>query len=214
VLLFSSDPSAALVAPFGGTRPVLTPNPVAAGIPAEPDPILIDISTSITTAGQCARARNEGRRLPRPWLLTASGEASDDPNVLSRGGSIQPLGGIDHGHKGYALAILVECLTQGLGGFGRAEQPTQWGAAILVLAAAPGAFAGAHHFIRETNWISAACRASPPVTGGDPVRLPGQLALARKREALKSGVLLYPSIERSLAKLASSLAVNLPRPLS
>jgi L-lactate dehydrogenase len=112
------------------------------------------------------------------------------------------------------LAILVECLTQGLGGFGRAEQPTQWGAAILVLAAAPGAFAGAHHFIRETNWISAACRAAPPVTGGDPVRLPGQLALARKREALKSGVLLHPSVEKSLAKLASALAVKLPRPLS
>ena len=46
--------------------------------------------------------------------MTAAGEATDDPNVLKHGGSILPIGGLDHGHKGYALALLVEWLTQGL----------------------------------------------------------------------------------------------------
>jgi L-lactate dehydrogenase len=189
----------------------LTPNPIAAGIPATPDPILIDISTSVTTAGLCARARSEGRRLARPWLMTAGGEASDDPNVLKEGGSILPVGGLDHGHKGYALSLLVECLTQGLGGYGRAEEPKEWGASILVLAVAPKAFAGADAFARETDWTIAACRASPPLPGGGPVRIPGELALTRKRESLKAGLVLHPAVQKSLEKLSSSFAVELPR---
>jgi len=36
VLVFSSDPSDAHVAPYGATTPVLTPNPIAAGIPCAP----------------------------------------------------------------------------------------------------------------------------------------------------------------------------------
>ena len=37
------------MAPYGGTRPLLTPNPTAAGYPTSGDPILIDVSCSITT---------------------------------------------------------------------------------------------------------------------------------------------------------------------
>ncbi len=211
VLLFSSDPSDAHVAPYGGTRAVLTPDPIAAGIPAAPDPILIDISTSIIAAGHSARALAEGRRLAHPWLMTEGGSASDDPRVLKDGGSILPIGGLDHGHKGYALSLLVECLTQGLSGHGRAEQPKEWGASILVIAIAPKAFAGEEQFAREANWTIAACRASPPVPGGSPVRIPGELAMARKREALRTGLVLHPEVETSLAKLSASLVIELPR---
>src|SRR5260370_21779 len=69
VSVLSSDPSDGHVAPHGATHPGLTPNPVAAGIPCEPDPILIDVSTSITTAGMCAKARGAGTRLAGKWLI-------------------------------------------------------------------------------------------------------------------------------------------------
>ena len=46
MIIYSSDPSDAHVAPFGGITAVMTPNPIAAGIPASPYPILVDISTS------------------------------------------------------------------------------------------------------------------------------------------------------------------------
>jgi LDH2 family malate/lactate/ureidoglycolate dehydrogenase len=211
-IIFSSDPSAEFVAPFGGTRPVLTPNPIAAGIPATPDPILMDVSTSITTAGLCARARNEGSKLPHPWLLTAEGQASDDPNVLTNGGSILPVGGLDHGHKGYALSLLVEALTQGLSGFGRAEQPKAWGAAVFVLAIAPQAFGPLEDFERELNWTADACHSSPPRSQTSPVRLPGELALQLKAKSLAEGVALYPSVLRSLKALAASRGIAFPQP--
>jgi L-lactate dehydrogenase len=212
-LIFSSDPSAAFVAPFGGTSPVMTPNPIAAGIPATPEPILIDISTSITTAGLCARLRREGARLPHPWLLSADGNVTDDPNVLAAGGSILPVGGLDHGHKGYALSLLVESLTQGLSGFGRADGTKDWGAAVLVLALAPQAFGPLADFERQVDWLIEACRSSPSRPDAAPVRIPGALALERKAEALDYGVTLHPSVLQSLDRTAASHRLELPSPL-
>ena len=79
ILLASSDPSVASVAPYGGITPVFTPDPIAVGIPTAGEPILIDTSASITTNGMSARLRKEGRRFPHAWLLDAAGNPTDDP---------------------------------------------------------------------------------------------------------------------------------------
>ena len=65
-----SDPAAASVAPFGGRKAVFTPNPIAVGIPTDGDPILIDISASITTNGLSGRLHKEGKRFPGAWRST------------------------------------------------------------------------------------------------------------------------------------------------
>ncbi|MEQ1956560.1 Ldh family oxidoreductase [Mesorhizobium sp. CN2-181] len=209
-LLFSSDPSDAHVAPFGGTTPVMTPNPVAAGIPATPDPILIDVSTSITTAAMCGRARSENRPLPGKWLKDKHGDATDDAFVMKDGGSILPIGGLDHGHKGYGLGLLVEALTQGLGGFGRADGPKDWGAAVLALVFEPAAFGGIDAFVRQTGWLADACRASDVPEGAPPVRLPGAAALARKAAAIAEGLPLDEARLSGLRALSSRLSIPLP----
>lgn len=213
-LVFSSDPSDAHVAPFGGLNPVMTPNPVAAGIPASPDPILIDVSTSITTAAMCARARAAGTPLPGVWLKDADGAPTDDPHAMKNGGSILPIGGLDHGHKGYGLSLMVEALTQGLGAYGRAEEPKEWGASVLVLVLAPALFGGLDGFLRQTSWLAEACRQARVPEGAPRVRLPGEAAFARKRAALAKGVALHAGIAESLSALADRFALDHPLPLS
>jgi LDH2 family malate/lactate/ureidoglycolate dehydrogenase len=207
VILASSDPSVASVAPFGGTRAVFTPNPIAVGIPTGGDPVLIDVSTSVTTNGMSGRLRAEGRRFGHPWLLDAEGNPSDDPAVLytEPPGTILPVGGLDHGHKGYGLTLMVEALTQGLGGFGRAEAPTAWGASFMVQALDPEAFAGLEDFTRETAHVARLCKETPPRPGAEAVRLPGEAALARKRRALDEGVMLYPGVMPALEPWARRL---------
>jgi LDH2 family malate/lactate/ureidoglycolate dehydrogenase len=214
-IVTSSDPADASVAPFGGRRAVFTPDPLAVGIPTDGDPILIDISASITTDGMSARLAREGARYPGAWALDAAGHPTDDPAVRSTNpsGALLPVGGLDHGHKGYGLALLVEALTQGLAGFGRVDAPTGWGASVFVQAIDPAAFGGAGAFTRQTGWIAAACRATPPRPGVDAVRLPGERALAHRREALDSGLALYPGIMQGLAAWAERLGVVPPRPI-
>jgi LDH2 family malate/lactate/ureidoglycolate dehydrogenase len=210
VQVFSSDPSDAHVAPFGGVTPVMTPNPIAVGIPTDGDPILIDVSTSITTAAMCGRTRAAGGRLAGAWVMDQAGAASNDPNVMKQGGSILPIGGLDHGHKGYGLSLMVEALTQGLGGFGRADKPTEWGASVLVLAFAPDLFGGLDGFTRQTGWLADACRAARVPEGKPRVRLPGEAALARKRDALAAGLQLHPGIAEDLQRLATRFGLAMP----
>jgi LDH2 family malate/lactate/ureidoglycolate dehydrogenase len=210
VLVFSSDPSDSHVAPFGGLTPVMTPNPIAAGIPTDGEPILIDVSTSITTAALCGRMRAAGGKLPGTWVMDHAGAATDDPAVIKQGGSILPIGGLDHGHKGYGLSLMVEALTQGLGGYGRADKPTEWGASVLVLAFSPALFGGLDSFTRQTGWLADACRAARVPDGNPRVRLPGEAALGRKREALANGVRLHPGITGDLERLAARFSLAMP----
>jgi LDH2 family malate/lactate/ureidoglycolate dehydrogenase len=214
VLVYSSDPSDAHVAPYGGLTPVMTPNPIAVGIPANPDPILIDVSTSITTAAMCGRALAAGARLPGRWVMDRDGVATDDPAVIKAGGTILPMGGQDHGHKGYALSLMVEALTQGLSGFGRADAPAEWGASVFVLALSPALFGGLNGFTRQTGWLADACRAARVAPGLPRVRLPGEAALSRKRAALARGVALRASIVADLNRLAQRYGLKPPLPIT
>ena len=215
VIIASSDPSAASVAPYGGKKPVFTPDPIAVGIPTGGDPILIDMSASITTNGLSARLHREGKRFPGMWAMDSDGIFTDDPVVIFANppGSILPTGGMDHGHKGYGLALLVEALTQGLGGYGRAEKPSEWGASVFIQVFDPGLFAGLDDFRREVEWTAEACRTNPPVRADAKVRLPGEASLSRRRSALLHGVHLYPGVVESLESWAEKFSVNLPMPI-
>jgi len=215
VTLASSDPSVASVAPYGGTRAVYTPDPIAVGIPTSGDPVLIDISASTTTNGLTGRLHKEGRTLDHDWLIDANGTPSRDPAVLFTDppGTILPVGGLDHGHKGYGLALTVEALTQALAGHGRADPPEGWGAGVWVQVQDPGAFAGDDAFRRQTDRLVELCRTNPPRPGVEAVRLPGDGALSRKRAALAEGVALYPGIVEALGDWAGRLGVEAPTAL-
>lgn len=214
-IIASSDPSESSVAPFGGKRSVFTPDPIAIGIPTSDDPVLIDISASITTNSMTVRLKKEGKRFPGHWVMDADGHPSDDPSAVLADppGTILPIGGLDYGHKGYGLALMIEALTQGLGGYGRADGETDWGASTFIQVFDPEAFGGLDAFTKQTGWIAEACRATPPRPGGEPVRLPGERALQRKRKALNEGLRLREGIMESLTPWADKFGVTLPTSL-
>jgi LDH2 family malate/lactate/ureidoglycolate dehydrogenase len=212
MVLASSDPAVASVAPHGGTRAVFTPNPIAAGIPASGSPFLIDISSSIKTNGMSARLQKAGKLFDDECLLDAQGNPSRDPAVLSMDppGTIMPLGGLAAGHKGYGLALLIEALTGGLAGHGRADPPDGWGATVFLSLYDPDAFGGREALLRQTDWIAQACRNNPPQPGIGAVRMPGDRGLALLHEQRAHGVRLHPTIAPMLAECAKKYGVMMP----
>ncbi len=215
VLIASSDPAETGVAPCGSSQGCFTPNPIAFGYPTEGEPVLIDISASITTLGMSGRMRNEGRRLPGPWLVNAQGDATDDPRVLvdNPAGALLPLGGLDAGHKGFGLALMVEALTSGLTGFGRADGPTNHGASVFVQVFDPQAFGGVDAMKHENEFLAQRCRDARPINPDVSVRLPGQRALATMRQTSEAGVSLYGGIMTALAPWAQRYQITAPAPL-
>jgi L-lactate dehydrogenase len=215
LIVTCSDPSVASVAPFGGTKRIYTPNPLAAGWPSPGGAVMIDVSMSITTNGMTGRLRAEGKQFEHPWLLDAAGAPTRDPNAFftTPPGSLQPLGGSEAGHKGYALGLLLEALTSALSGHGRADHPTEWGASVLVLVVDPARFGGGEAFLRETGWMEDAVHQNPPGPMGQPVRLPGERGLALREAALSSGVTLHPSIPPMMEARGSKAGLHVPQPL-
>ena len=212
VIVQSSDPCTASVAPHGGITPIMTPNPIAIGIPTAGDPIMIDISSSITANGPSIRMMKEGKRAPGIWFVDSEGQGSNDPAVAftEPQGALLPLGGLDAGHKGFGLGLMIEAMTGGLSGFGRADPPQGWGASVFVQVLDPEAFGGRAALERQTEHLRHLSHASKAQPGVARVRLPGERGLARKAAQLAEGVELHPSIMPALAPVASSLNVALP----
>jgi LDH2 family malate/lactate/ureidoglycolate dehydrogenase len=217
IILTTSDPTmGSKVSPFGSRTPVYTPNPVAAGWPLSEGLVMLDISMSTTTIGLSQRLSRQNKRLPGKWVLDANGRITDDPAVIFEepSGSILPLGGLELGHKGFALGLLVEALTSGLCGFGRKDTPGRWGATVFLMMVDPGALGGREEFIAESTWIAEACLKADPLDKSNPVRLPGQAALAKKRRYLKNGIELEPGIIHAMEKWSATLGVSVPTPIA
>lgn len=216
LILASSDANSASVAPFGGLEPVFTPNPVSVGFPTTGDPVVTDISTSATTNGLTNRLKQEGGRLPAAWVLDGHGRPTDDPAVLFQEprGTILPLGGLDSGHKGYGLSLMVEALTGGLAGFGRADPRQGWGATVFLQVLDPQAFGGRDAFVRQMDEVARQCRASRPANPARPVRLPGEKGFGLARQQRAEGVTPHPGVLEALRPWAEKLKVALPPALA
>ena len=215
MLLHCSDPNAASIAPFGGLDPVFTPNPMSVGIPTSGLPVLIDVSTSSTTNGMTNRLHQEGGLLPAEWVMDGHGQPSRDPAVLFNEpkGTILPLGGMDSGHKGYGLSWMVEALTGGLAGHGRADAPEGWGATVFLQIIDPRAFSGQSAFNTQMDEVSRQCHASRPAQADRWVRTPGERGLKLKAGSASEGVALYPNIMPMLVPWAEKFKIAVPHPM-
>ena len=216
MILASSDSNSASVAPYGGTQAVFTPNPIAVGYPCSHGDVLIDISASITTNGMSARKLRAKETFEENWLMDASGHLSNDPAVLQQTppGTLLPIGGETYGHKGYGLALMIEALTGGLSGWGRADPKVGWGAIVHITLYDVDSFAGKDDFLRQMDYIANACITNPPRAGVSRVRMPGHRGLQRREEQLKNGIALHPSIKPRLLPYCDRLAVAFPSPIA
>lgn len=118
---WSMTNASAIAAPLWGAQPRFGTNPIAVGFPAaEEDPVVIDMATTVVAHGKMEIAMRKGTDVPDGWAIDAEGNPTNDAYAVFRGGALLPLGG-DHehgGHKGYALAGLVDLLTGPLAGAG------------------------------------------------------------------------------------------------
>lgn len=212
-LIANSDPSGKRVAPYGGTEALFTPNPIAMGYPAGAHPVLVDMCASITTTSMTRQKVAEGQPFDHPWLLDHTGQPTTDARVLEHTeprGSLQLVGGLEYGHKGFGLALMIEALSQGLAGHGRADAPTRWGGNVFVQVIDPELFGGRNAFETQTRHLADRARANRPIDPARPVRLPGDQAYASQQTAAREGIHFDARVWAMLAQWAQQLGVNLP----
>ena len=185
------------MAPWGGREPFFGTNPFAFGAPRQGDPLVIDSSSSATAFVNLANAAAEGRPIPPHWALDTEGRPTTDAAEGLRG-SIAPAGG----HKGGALALMVEVLAAGLTGSNwsylasslgdDAGGPPRLGQSFIAIDPA----AMAEGFVTRTQTMLSAMAAQ----GG--VRIPGDRRHTNRQRAELDGVALTGAEAAALADLA------------
>jgi LDH2 family malate/lactate/ureidoglycolate dehydrogenase len=212
-ILATSDPAFSWVAPYGGREPLLTPNPFAIGYPGTRTPVLVDICASITTVSMARQKAATGEEFEHPWLLDAEGKQTRDPRVLEQTesrGSLLLMGGLEYGHKGFGLALMVEALTQGLSGLGRKDTEKRWGGNVFLQVLDPEAFAGREAFLTQMDYLTERCQANAPQHEGVPVRMPGEQADRSIAAARERGVPLADHTVQQLGDMALRFGLVMP----
>ena len=217
VLMMVSSPDEAFVSPFGGSARLFSNNPIALTAPgpgypdASPWPVLFDVSMAITAGSQVARAARLGERLPEAALKSPSGQVTEDPVALRQGGSVMPVGGTGHGHKGHALTLMTEVLSQALAGYGRAgTRPESELNSVYLQVLDPAAFCLPADYDRELSHLVQMVEGSTADDPERPVRVPGRNAWASRTRQRQEGVTLDPGVLAALAPFAAAAGLELP----
>lgn len=203
-LAFSTGP--AVMPAWGSSTPLLSTSPLAAGIPARPHPVIVDMATSAVARGKIAAHADRGAELPPGWALDSSGEPTTDP-LAALHGLLAPMGGA----KGFALALLVEALAGGLAGpnlaaevtdmFAESDASRPQGIGHLLIALDPARFDGGEGSARQRLDRLAA---SVLAAGG---RLPGERRLLPSEVDPASVIELSEQTAAELSGWAAKLGV-------
>ncbi len=200
-----------IAAPQGGYRPFLGTNPIAIAFPrADGEPVTLDMATTAIPWNQVMNARREGQVLPAGVALDEAGNETTDPHATR---ALQPLGGAGYGHKGYALALMIELLCGPLNGnpygphigpmYDQLARPRHIGAFFIALD--PQRFAGGPTLAATIEAMARDLAAEP----GSP-RMPGDPEYDSARQRGQDGIPIEPGLRAQIEEWSSRLGVKVP----
>lgn len=216
--------ASALVAPTFSKERMLGTNPIAVAIPAgEEQPFVADFATTTAANGKLEILQRKNLDAPNGWVQTKEGAATNDVNILKKGGALLPLGGDkEHGsHKGYMLGSIVDIFSAVLSGANYGPWVPPFPAYVPMPENMPGegighffgamridAFRPAVDFKQHMDhWIQRFKNAAP-ADGFEKVIIPGEPERTMEKERLENGIELLPAVINDLNELANKL--NLP----
>jgi LDH2 family malate/lactate/ureidoglycolate dehydrogenase len=202
--------SVAAVAPPGGRVGRVGNTATAYAIPtAEEPPLVLDIAFSTAARSRFLLHAERGQPLPEGWAIDADGRPTTDARA-GLGGYLLPLGSPSAGHKGFGMAMLMDCLAGALSGarFGielqrlSDDDPRPYGIGHFLLAIDPAWFGDPLAFRQRIDRMIRDLRATPTQPGVERIYAPGERSHARFLEAQREGILVAAPLRRRLEGLA------------
>lgn len=213
---FAVSHSDAVVVPHGGGLPFNGTNPIAFAAPVRGEASLsIDLATSAVAWNRLVLLRQMNQAIPADVVVDATGKDTSD---LARAAALLPLGGRRHGHKGAALASMVEILSSTLTGMAHGHRlmpmdgadmstPRRLGHFFLVLD--PAAFIARNVYdVAMADYL--ADLRGQPAHGDEAVLAPGDKEVAEAARRERSGIPVSEETWRGLGALAVYLGVPMP----
>ena len=138
-------------------------------------------------------------------MIGLDGRPTTDPGAFPAGGALTPMAG----HKGYGLALLIECLSAVLTGAAVTRQVGTWvvgdpsvstGHGAAFVAVDIGSMMPIDEFKRRVDAMAEEIRQAPRAEGSDRIYLPGEMEWERRQKALSEGIVLPEDVRISVAR--------------
>lgn len=207
--ILSTNASPAM-APWGAKRKLIGNNPWSVAAPAGVhSPMILDIANTAVARGKLYLARQRGEPIPEGWAIDAEGRATLDP-AAGIAGNILPMAG----HKGYAIATIMDVLSGVLSGsaFGGAVvgpyvPEGRSGVGHLAMALDIATFRPLADFEADMARLIADIKKAPRAPGVDEIFYPGELEALSEERQCREGVVIPAATLRDLDAQARKIGV-------
>ena len=209
VLMVTTNASPAM-APWGGREKRVGTNPWSLAAPAgKHAPMVLDIANTAVARGKIYLAKQYGEKIPNGWALDAEGKPTTDATAAIAG-LIAPMAG----HKGYAIAVMMDMLSGVLTGssFGAAvagpyQSEKRSGCGHLIIALNIAAFMAPLEFAARMEQLIAQLKSTPLAAETAEIFYPGELEARNAARYLREGLVLPEQTLADLDALARALGV-------
>lgn len=211
ILLAMSNGEPAM-SPTGGFEPFFGTNPIAASFPTGKGYVVkIDMATSIIARGNIIAAQKRGERIPEGWALDPEGNPTTSPDRALLGTVLTMAG-----HKGYALALMIEGFSSILSGsaigsgigsmYKDMERKQDVGHFFCLLHI--DAFMDLAIFKERMDQTIDALKANNRRPGVEEILIPGERSARRAAANRKAGIFLTPETVRELDDWCKRLNID------
>lgn len=214
-LTFLTTNGGPAMAPWGGRRKIVGTNPWSFAAPAgRHAPMVSDMANTGVARGKIYLARNRREAIPEGWAIDAEGNPTTDPQAAIDG-IILPMAG----HKGYAIATLVDMMSGVLTGsaflsgvHGPYDADQRSGAGHFIIAVDIAAMQPMAEFGARMEAFIAELKSVPLAKGHDEVFYPGEIEARNDERNRREGLRLPEDTRADLARIAAEtgLADRLP----
>lgn len=212
MILFATSGCEPAMSPEGACQAFFGTNPLAASFPTGKGyPVKIDLATSVVARGNIIAAQKRGQPIPAGWALTVDGEPTTDA-AAALAGTVLTMAG----HKGYALALMVEVFSSVLSGaavgpaigsmYKNMDRKQDVGHFFCLMDIA--AFADVAEFKQRIDKAIddiKSCRKRP---GVNEILVPGERSHQKAQQSLTHGIALDEATRKELKTLCEELGVE------
>lgn len=212
-IAFLATNASPAMAPWGGREKAIGTNPWSIAAPGgSRGTVVMDIANTAVARGKLYLARQRGEEIPEGWALDAAGTPTTDPQV-GIDGTILPMAG----HKGYAIALMMDILAGVLSGsaFGtdvagpyQAERRSGCGHLAIVLDAE--AFLAPGEFGVRMDALLDEVTAVAPAAGFERPLYPGEPEARSEERTRRDGLRLPQQTVDELQSLADAAGIEVP----
>jgi LDH2 family malate/lactate/ureidoglycolate dehydrogenase len=212
MILLATTSCEPAMSPEGGCEAFFGTNPIAASFPTGKGfHVKVDLATSLVARGNIIAAQKKGQPIPLGWALDPQGNPTTDASQALLGTVLTMAG-----HKGYALALMVEVLSSVLSGsaigssigsmYKNLDRKQDVGHFFCLLDI--DAFIDVAEFTSRIDEMIdriKSCRKRP---GVEEILVPGERSSRTTRENERQGIKLDPATMKELRQLCDEFGID------